>query len=299
MKYLIACVFIFGFLTCVHGQSKIAENDAEAIKQIVNGARTAIDPESKLKNFESTFIVAESLISIPKAATTLFSGNSQRIEEILISKPNKVRISEKQISPFETETITEWDGDEVSRSRVTVMPDGTRRISKEKSPAEKEKTRERLNALLKEKGLVEKTVDSRKEEDSKKKALDPRKARQHLMDSLIYPLLFLRPFEDGDFEFIGIAEVNGKNAYVISLKPSYGGEFQYVIEVDSFELIMAIENSIEGDIKREIKYFYTDRKDFEGVRIPTVIRIERTTIVPSKEPSKRFETVTIKDLKIS
>lgn len=114
----------------------------------------------------------------------------------------------------------------------------------------------------------------------------------------IFPITLLHPFEKGiEFKYVGKAKSNDKIANVVDVKPSNGKTYRLLFDSETNYLLMMIVSFKEtndrfvGDV--EEKYYYSERKRFGDVLVPTKIKVEKRATPAGQSPVVKFSNIEI------
>lgn len=271
-----------GFSQQDNAKKRASQTESE---EIIQKARQAIGLD-KSRDISSYFY---------KNKTTLItqSGNFASFEEVSHTFPGKIRVV--YINDFlKLQSSRTWNDDKYKAILESESSSGQRTV-RDISAVESKPLSKTVSKVL-----GNKTTSALQ---NFQKA-DPKKIFAESLWTSIFPLTLSHPFEKKiEFKYAGKAKSNDKTAYVVDVKPSNGRTYRLLFDSETNYLLMMIVSFKEtndrfvGDV--EEKYYYSERKLFGDVLVPTKIKVEKRATPAGQAPVVGFSNIEILEFELN
>lgn len=257
---------------------------------VISKAQEAIGLAASIKSFRVK--ISKSMqIKADETAPTKIRGQKITIDEqneTTVLPPNKIRsVSISKVSLFNGDTtITSiWSEKRFKQITETEM-NGGRSVQ----DTTKGISVEMLNSLLNQTNL--KKVDI--------KPIDPKITNSEEVWRIIFPLIFMNPFENqAKFEYVGRAQAGEQTANLIATKSPGGRIIQLFFDEKTSSLLLMIEKYNESGKDFENRYYYSDRQKMGDLLIPMKVKVEHK-VTPAGQPTHTFfEYINIESVEVN
>ena len=290
MLKIFAVIFALSSMCFSQQNKNLTQGTMVSGEDIIRKARETIGLFSPVTSLRSK-INKSVQIKADETAPVRIRGKEITIDdqdEITILSPDKICLifaSKSSLYGGNTTVTSIWNEKKFGQTSET-------EINGERSVRDTTKgiSVEMLNSLLDQTNLKKADI----------KLIDPKVESIGDVWRLIFPLIFINPFESQTkFEYIGRAQAGEQTANLVETKSPGGHSVQLFFDEKTNFLLLMIEKYNESGKDFENKYYYTDRQKMGGLLIPTKVKVERKVTPTGQSSRTAFEYINIESIEVN